>query len=46
MTSGRVTSAITRSRPPQSGQIDRSIANTRLSLSIQLIGAVGAAGSS
>ena len=26
----RVTSAMTRSRPPQSGQIDRSIANTRL----------------
>jgi hypothetical protein len=30
----RVTSAITRNRPPQSGQIDRSIANTRLSRSI------------
>jgi hypothetical protein len=46
MMSGRVTSAMTRNRPPQSGQIDRSIANTRLSLSIQLIGAVGASWSS
>jgi hypothetical protein len=39
--SERVTSAITRSLPPQSGQMD---SNTRSSLSIQFIGAVGAAG--
>ena len=44
MMSGQVTSAITRNLPPQSGQIDRSIANTLRSRSIQLIGAVGAAG--
>jgi hypothetical protein len=46
MMSGRVTSAMTRSRPPQSGQIDKSIANTLRNRSIQVIGAVGAAGSS
>ena len=50
MMSGRVTSAMTRNRPPQSGQIDRSIASVRtangilIAMQSAVIGAVGAAG--
>ena len=44
MTSGSVTSAMTRRVPPQYGQVEISISNTRLSRCAQVSGAVGVAG--
>ena len=46
MTWGSVTAPMTFSSPPQRGQVEISIANTRLSRAIQLIGAVWALGAS
>ena len=43
MTSGSVTSAITRSVPPHSGHIEISISNTRFKRCAQVSGAVGGA---
>ena len=43
MSAGSVMSAITRSRPPQNGQIVMSISNTRFKRCAQVSGAVGGA---
>ena len=44
MRAGSVISAMARSSPPQRGQVERSMANTRFNRAIQLIGVVGALG--